>query len=180
MPQPQPGDKIFVGVAWPYANGSLHAGHLAGAYLPADVFARFARMQGADVLFVSGSDAHGTPITLQADETGLSPEVVATKYHEEFLVNWARLGISFDLYTTTMTQNHREIVQAEFSSLLDKGYLVERDVDALYDPTERRFLPDRYVIGSCVHCGFEDTRGDQCENCGRPLESGDLLAPRAS
>lgn len=176
---PTRGGTVFVGVAWPYANGSLHAGHVAGAYLPADIFARFARMDGADVLFVSGSDAHGTPITLRADEMGESPDTVATMYHEEFLRNWEQLGISFDLYTNTMTENHKRVVQHEFSLLLDKGVIIERDVDALYDEVAGRFLPDRYVVGRCVHCGYDGTRGDQCENCGRPLEAGDLLDARS-
>jgi methionyl-tRNA synthetase len=172
-------NRIFVGVAWPYANGSLHAGHIAGAYLPADIFARFARMSGHDVLFVSGSDSHGTPITLRADELGQNPHAVATRYHDEFGENWRDLGISFDIYTTTMTENHRQVVQDQFLVLLKKGLLVERNVDALYDETIGRFLPDRYVVGRCVHCGFDGTRGDQCENCGRPLEAGDLLNPRS-
>src|SRR3954451_17750144 len=102
---------VFVGVAWPYANGSLHAGHVAGAYLPSDIFARFARLTGADVLFVSGSDCHGAPITFRADELGQSPREVAERYHDEFCENWRRLGISFDLYTTTMTDNHIAVVQ---------------------------------------------------------------------
>ena len=173
------GQPTFVGVAWPYANGSLHAGHLAGAYLPADIFARFARIDGADVLFVSGSDCHGAPITYRADELGESPRSVATRYHHEFVDNWRQLGISFDLYTTTMTPNHIAIVQEEFDLLRERGLITEKDVMALYDESARRFLPDRYVVGRCVHCEFDGTRGDQCESCGRPLEAEDLLDARS-
>lgn len=169
----------FVGVAWPYANGSLHAGHIAGAYLPADIFARYSRMNGDAVLFVSGSDAHGTPITLRADSLGQAPAVVAETYHREFCKNWADLGISFDLYTTTMTDNHRGVVQDQFRALLEHGLLVEQEVGALYDEISGRFLPDRYVIGTCPRCGYVDTRGDQCEGCGRPFEASDLINPRS-
>jgi len=175
----RPGRATFVGVAWPYANGSLHAGHIAGAYLPADIFARFSRMNGDRVLFVSGSDAHGTPITLRADQLGQSPAVVASTYDREFRQNWADLGISFDNYTSTMTDNHRAIVQDQFRVLLDKGLLIERDVAALVDETTGQFLPDRYVVGTCPRCGYVDTRGDQCEGCGRPFEATDLVNPRS-
>lgn len=170
-------DRVFVGVAWPYANGSLHAGHMAGAYLPADIFARFARMTGASVLFVSGSDCHGAPITFRADETGDSPRAVVTMYHEEFLRNWDEARISFDLFTTTMTDMHIAVVQDEFELLRNKGLLVEQPATALYDEVAGRFLPDRYVVGECAHCGFEGTRGDQCSSCGRPLDADDILNP---
>jgi methionyl-tRNA synthetase len=172
-------DRVFVGAAWPYANGSLHAGHLAGAYLPADIFARFARMTGAEVLFVSGSDCHGAPITFRADETGGSPGAVASKYHQEFLHNWEQLRISFDLFTTTMTSTHIAVVQDEFEKLRERGLLVERETTALYDEQAERFLPDRYVIGECSHCGFDGTRGDQCTSCGRPLDADDILNARS-
>src|SRR5215213_2265581 len=172
-------DAILVCTAWPYANGSLHVGHLAGVYVPGDVFARFQRLRGNDVLMVSGSDAHGTPITVRAEQEGISPRDVVEQYHNEFLGYWRDLGISFDLYTNTMTDNHREVSQAEFLDLLEKKYLFTESVESLYDEQARRFLPDRYVEGTCPHCSYERARGDQCENCGRLLDPAQLINPRS-
>jgi len=172
-------DTILVCTAWPYANGSLHVGHLAGVYVPGDVFARFQRLRGNDVLMVSGSDAHGTPITVRADQEGISPREVVDRYHTEFLGYWRDLGISFDLYTHTMTDNHRKVSQDEFLDLRDKGYLFTESVEALYDEQAQRFLPDRYVEGTCPHCGYERARGDQCENCGRLLDATQLIDPKS-
>src|SRR5438270_6065085 len=120
MPERAP---VLVCTAWPYANGSLHVGHLAGVYVPADVFARYLRLRGYDVLMISGSDAHGTPVTVRADQEGTTPAAVATRYHAEFLTYWRDLGITYDLYTSTVTDNHREVVQDEFMMLLERGYL---------------------------------------------------------
>ncbi|HYU20693.1 MAG TPA: class I tRNA ligase family protein, partial [Chloroflexota bacterium] len=170
-------DRILVCTAWPYVNGSLHVGHLAGVYVPADTFARFQRLRGNDVLFVSGSDEHGTPITVRADQEGVSPKELADRYHEEFLGYWRDLGVSYDLYTRTGTETHRRVVQDEFLILLKNGYLFEEAVEQFYDPTARRFLPDRYVEGTCPHCGYERARGDQCENCGRLLDPIQLINP---
>ncbi|MCZ6457281.1 MAG: class I tRNA ligase family protein, partial [Actinobacteria bacterium] len=166
--------RILVAVAWPYASGSLHLGHLGGAYLPADIFARYHRITGNDVLMVSGSDANGTPITVKADELGITPREVVDKYHPEFLGYWETLGISFDLFTTTMTENHHSVTQQFFLKLLDKGYLTKGSSEQFYDPEAERFIPDRYVEGTCPHCGYPDARGDQCENCGRTLDATDL------
>ena len=116
-------ERILIGVAWPYANGSLHMGHIAGCYLAADIFARYHRLKGNDVLMVSGSDQHGTPITLRAEQDGVSPQEVVSRYHKEFLESWGRLGITFDLFTTTGTDNHREVVQDIFRVLQEKGYI---------------------------------------------------------
>ena len=171
--------KILVAVAWPYASGSLHLGHLGGAYLPADIFARYHRIAGNDVLMVSGSDANGTPITVKADELGVSPREVVDTYHPEILGYWESLGISFDLFTTTMTDNHHSVTQEFFLQLLEKGYLKRRTTEQFYDPSASRFLPDRYVEGTCPHCGFGDARGDQCDNCGRTLDATDLIEPRS-
>ncbi|MFI2281361.1 methionine--tRNA ligase [Nocardia beijingensis] len=168
---------MFVGVAWPYANGSLHAGHLAGAYLPADIFARYQRIAGANVLFVSGTDCHGTPITLHAEAEGATPREIAERYHRKFVDYWAALGISFDEYTTTMTDNHIAVVQDEFLLLRQRGFLFEKPVKALYDVAAQRFLPDRYILGTCPHCGAEDARGDQCESCGRPMDPDKIVNP---
>jgi methionyl-tRNA synthetase len=171
--------RILVAVAWPYASGSLHLGHLGGAYLPPDIFARYHRLAGNDVLMVSGSDANGTPITVKADELGVSPREVVDKYHPEIVGYWNDLGISFDLFTTTMTDNHHEVTQDFFLRLLDKGFLVKGTSEQFYDPEAKRFLPDRYVEGECPHCGYPDARGDQCDNCGRTLDPTDLINPRS-
>lgn len=170
-------DRIFIGVAWPYANGPLHLGHLAGCYLPADIFARYHRTKGSDVLMVSGSDSHGTPITLKAEAEGISPREVVEKYHATFLDSWARMGITFDLFTTTMTDNHRQTVH-DFVRLLDaKGYVYADTMKVAYSPDFQRYLPDRYIEGTCPHCGNKDARGDQCGRCGRTLDPIDFVEP---
>ena len=171
------GERIFVGVAWPYANGSLHLGQVAGAYLPSDIFARYHRLKGNEVLIVSGSDQHGTPITVRAEQENRSPSEIASKYHEEFLESWQRLGISFDLFTSTDTQNHHQLAQDFFLSLKEKGYIYNDTMALLYCPNCNRFLPDRYVEGTCPYCSFEGTRGDQCDQCGKPLNPVDLIDP---
>jgi methionyl-tRNA synthetase len=168
---------VLVCTAWPYANGSLHVGHLAGVYVPADVFARYQRLRGYDVLMISGTDAHGTPVTVRADQEGTTPAEVAKRYHDEFLTYWRDLGISYDLYTTTTTDNHREVVQDEFLMLLDKGYLYRATSVGFFDTIAARFLPDTYIEGECPHCHYARARGNQCENCGRLLEPEDLIRP---
>lgn len=172
-------ETIFIGVAWPYANGPVHVGQLAGCYLPADIFARFHRLKGNAVLMVSGSDQHGTPITVKAELEGVSPAEVVARYHAMFLETWTRLGISFDLFTTTGTDNHREVVHRIFSKLLAQDDLYLRTENGLYDPIARRFLPDRYVEGTCPYCGYPRARGDQCEHCGRQLEPTQLIDMRS-
>ena len=171
--------RILVAVAWPYASGPLHLGHLGGAYLPPDIFARYHRLVGHDVLMVSGSDANGTPITVKAEELGITPREVVDMYHPEILDYWDRLGISFDLFTTTMTENHHRVTQDFFLRLLGNGYLVKDTSEQFYDPQAERFLPDRYVEGTCPHCGYTEARGDQCDNCGRTLDPTDLIDPRS-
>jgi methionyl-tRNA synthetase len=171
--------NILVAVAWPYASGPRHLGHIAGAYLPADIFARYHRLAGDRVLMVSGSDVHGTPITVRADQEGVEPQVIVDRYHAEFLSNWDRLGISFDLYTSTGTPNHNAVTQDVFRHLRDNGYLATKESEQLFDTEANRFLPDRYVEGKCPHCGYAEARGDQCENCGRQLDPMDLIDPRS-
>ena len=168
-------ERILVAVAWPYANGSIHVGSVAGAYLPADIFARYHRLKGNEVVMVSGSDAHGTPVTIAAEQRGVSPERFSGEYQTEFLDGWERLGISFDLFTTTHTENHTETVQDMFLRLLEKGYIYKDTMSQSYCETEGRFLPDRYVEGTCPHCGYDGARGDQCDQCGRTLDPDDLL-----
>jgi methionyl-tRNA synthetase len=170
-------EKIFVGVAWPYANGSLHIGQIAGAYLPADIFARYHRLKGNEVLMVSGSDQHGTPITIKAEQTGKTPAEIAEFYQREYLDCWEKLGIVFDLFTTTGTSNHAEVAQDIFLKLLEKDYLYRDTVSQLYCPKCQRFLPDRYVEGTCPACGAAGARGDQCDACGNPLNVTELVDP---
>jgi len=168
-------ETIFIGVAWPYANGPLHLGHIAGAYLPADIFARYHRLKGNKVLMVSGSDQHGTPITLRAEQENRSPQEIVSRYHKEFLDCWQKLGISWDLFTTTSTENHAKTTHDIFLKLLDEGYIYKNSVPQAYCPECQRFLPDRYVEGTCPYCGFAQARGDQCDECGRTMNPGDLL-----
>ncbi|MBI4302680.1 MAG: methionine--tRNA ligase, partial [Chloroflexi bacterium] len=171
-------ERIFIGVAWPYANGSLHLGHLAGAYLPADIFARYHRLKGNQVLMVSGSDRHGTPITVRAEEEGKTPAEIADRYHQEFVECWQKLGISFDLYTHTGTSNHAAITHDIFLTLLQKGYIYKDTMASPFCPNHQRFLADRYVEGTCPYCNYPDARGDQCDECGKPLSAVDLITPR--
>jgi methionyl-tRNA synthetase len=172
-------DLIHVSVAWPYANGDLHVGHLAGAYLPADIFARYHRLKGNRVLMVSGSDSHGTPITVEADRTGKTPREVFEHYHRRFLQTQKEIGISYDLFTHTDTENHHRIAQDFFLRLYHQEYLYRETQKQLYSETEGRFLPDRYVEGTCPICGFDQARGDQCDNCGNLLDALDLIDPRS-
>jgi len=171
--------KILIGVAWPYANGYQHLGHLAGAYLPPDIFARYHRLAGNDVLMVSGSDAHGTPISVRADAEGVPPRQVFERYHLTFLETYQQIGLTFDLFTHTDTENHFRVAQDIFLHILENGYLYQEVQGQIYSPKEGRFLPDRYVEGTCPHCGFPDARGDQCDNCGKLLEPTELLNPRS-
>ena len=171
-------ERILVAVAWPYANGSIHLGQVAGAYLPADIFARYHRMRGNDVLMVSGSDSHGTPVTLAAESRGISVEEVCGQYHTEFLDIWERLGITFDLFTSTHTDNHTTVAQELFLKLLDSGHIYKDSMLQPYCETNGRFLADRYVEGKCPNCDFDQARGDQCDNCGRTLDPQDLIDMR--
>jgi methionyl-tRNA synthetase len=171
--------KILVCTAWPYANGDLHIGHLAGSYLPPDIFARYHRLVGNQVLMVSGSDAHGTPITVRADAEGLTPRQVFEHYHARFLDTFQHIGISYDLFTHTDTENHYRIAQDIFTACLNNGYLYEEVQNQLYSETEGRFLPDRYVEGTCPNCGYSEARGDQCDDCGTLLDATELINPRS-
>ena len=170
---------VLVAVAWPYANGLSHLGHIAGCYLPADVFARYHRISGNQVLMVSGTDAHGTPITVKADQEGVTPQEIVERFNPRFHEQWDKLGISFDLFTTTMTDNHREVTWDLFRTLHANGYIQTRTTEQFFDPQAGRFLPDRYVEGTCPNCGSPDARGDQCESCGSTLDPIDLIDPRS-
>jgi methionyl-tRNA synthetase len=170
---------IHISVAWPYANGDLHVGHLAGAYLPADIFSRYHRLKGNRVLMVSGSDSHGTPITVEADARGISPRELFEHYHDRFLESQKAIGISYDLFTHTDTENHHRIAQDFFLRLYKEEYLYREIQHQLYSESEGRFLPDRYVEGTCPICGYLEARGDQCDNCGNLLDAQDLIEPRS-
>ncbi len=172
-------EKILVGVAWPYVNGEKHIGQIAGAYLPPDTFARYQRLIGNDVLMVSGSDTHGTPIMLKAAAEGVSAEEVVDKYHALFVDGCARLGLTFDFYTHTDTENHWQTTQHMFLRHLENGYIYQASQRHLYDPQAGRFLADRYVEGNCPFCGFDGARGDQCDNCGRLYDALELKNPRS-
>jgi methionyl-tRNA synthetase len=172
-------EYILVGVAWPYASGPRHLGHAAGAYVPPDIFARYHRMAGNHVLMVSGSDMHGTPITVAADRLGVSARELAEENHRGIAESFRRLGMSYDLYTSTLTPIHYRVTQEFFTRLLEQGHLFQDTQPAMYDPEAQRFLPDRYIDGTCPHCGYHDARGDQCDNCGRTLDPTDLIAPRS-
>ncbi|MEX1247478.1 MAG: methionine--tRNA ligase [Anaerolineales bacterium] len=170
---------ILVAVAWPYSNSDIHVGNLTGSYLPADIFARYQRLRGNQVLMVSGSDAHGTPITVKADAEGVTPEAVYQRYQPRFLDLFQRLGLTYDLFTSTHTQNHFKVAQSIFLALKENGLLYTEEQQQWYSPTLKKFLPDRYVEGTCYICGYENARGDQCDNCGSVLDSTQLINPRA-
>ncbi|MDZ7843593.1 MAG: methionine--tRNA ligase [Anaerolineales bacterium] len=171
--------NILVAVAWPYASADIHAGNITGSYLPADIYARYHRLRGNKVLMVSGSDSHGTPITVKADERGITPEEVFQDYHAKFLDLFQQLGLSYDLFTSTHTENHFQVAQTIFQALKENGYLFKETQDQWYSPVQDRFLPDRYVEGTCYLCGYEHARGDQCDQCGSLLESNRLIDPRS-
>ena len=160
---------ILVALAWPYANGPLHLGH-AASFLGADVLARYHRLAGDKVLFVSGSDCYGTPIAVEAIKRGVSPDSMTEQYHNEFNQVLTALGFTYTFYTKTTTPEHARVVQDIFTSLYTKGCIYTKVGKALYSPLLNRFLPDRFVVGTCPHCGYADARGDQCDNCGALLD----------
>ncbi|MDR0524005.1 MAG: methionine--tRNA ligase [Candidatus Methanoplasma sp.] len=170
--------KICVNIAWPYANGAIHIGHVAGSLLPPDIFARFNRLMGNEVLVVGGSDQHGTPITVTAEREGVTPEAVAERYHEINKKAIEDLGIEYSLFGKTHCDTHFEVTQGIFRDLMGKGHLYVRETDQYYCAGCARFLPDRYVEGTCPKCGAENVRSDQCDRCGAAFEPGDVLGAR--
>ena len=172
-------EHILVAIAWPYASAKIHAGNVTGSHLPGDIFARYHRLNGDHVLMVSGSDSHGTPITLRAEEEGKSPREVFERFHLGFLEMFQRLGISYNLFTHTDTQNHHRVSQDFFLALLEKGYLYSEIQEQMYSEAQKRFLPDRFVEGTCPVCGNEEARGDQCDACNTLLDPKDLINPRS-
>ncbi len=172
-------EKILIAIAWPYANAELHVGNLTGSHLPGDITARYHRLKGNDVLMVSGTDSHGTPVTLAADKEGKPVEEVYMRYHNGFIELFKKFGITYDLYTTTHTENHFKVSQSMFLALKKNGYLFSQVSKQWYSPKAKRFLPDRYVEGTCYICGYEGARSDQCDRCGNVLEPEKLIQPHA-
>lgn len=171
--------KILSAVAWPYANGPRHIGHVAGFGVPSDVFSRYMRMAGHDVLMVSGTDEHGTPILVAADAEGLSPRELADRNNRVICEDLVELGLSYDLFTRTTTANHYAVVQEMFSTVHRNGYMIEQTTRGAISPSTGRTLPDRYIEGICPICGYDGARGDQCDNCGNQLDPTDLKNPRS-
>ena len=171
--------KILVAVAWPYANGPRHIGHVAGFGVPSDIFARYHRLRGNDVLMVSGTDEHGTPIMVTADQEGVSPRELVDRNNGVIRDDLRRLGLSYDLFTRTTTLNHHRVVRDLFRTLWEHGYIIEQTTVGAFSASTGQTLPDRYVEGTCPICGFPDARGDQCDNCGNQLDPVDLIEPRS-
>ncbi len=171
---------ILIAPAWPYANGPRHIGHVAGFGVPADVLARYHRLRGDHVLMVSGTDEHGTPIMVAADQEGRSYRETADHYNQVIREELRDLGLSYDLFTRTTTRNHHHVTQDVFRTLYDKGYIVERSMQVAISQSTGNTLPDRYIEGTCPYCGFPQARGDQCDNCGRQLDPIDLKNPRST
>jgi methionyl-tRNA synthetase len=173
-------ENILIAIAWPYSNAEIHVGNLTGSHLPGDIVARYHRLRGNSVLMVSGTDSHGTPVALVADRQGLPVEQVYKSYHNGFLDLFVQAGITYDLFTSTHTQNHFKVSQSIFLALQKNGHLFKRTSRQWYSPTGAKFLPDRYVEGTCYICGFAGARSDQCDNCGNVLEPEKLIEPRST
>ena len=171
--------RILSAVAWPYANGPRHIGHVAGFGVPSDVFSRYMRMAGHDVLMVSGTDEHGTPILVQADQQGVSARELADKYNRVIVEDLTQLGLSYDLFTRTTTLNHYAVAQELFRTLHKNGYMIEQTTRGAISPSTGRTLPDRYIEGTCPICGYDGARGDQCDSCGNQLDAFELKNPRS-
>jgi methionyl-tRNA synthetase len=170
---------VLAAVAWPYANGPRHIGHVSGFGVPSDVFSRYMRMAGHDVLMISGTDEHGTPILVQAEKEGLTPRELADRYNRLIVEDLHALGLSYDLFTRTTTRNHHAVAQELFTTVYDNGYLIKETTHGAISPSTGRTLPDRYIEGTCPICGYGEARGDQCDNCGNQLDPTDLINPRS-
>ncbi len=179
MNRPSSRRKILVAVAWPYASGLRHIGHVAGFGVPSDTFARYHRLRGNDVLMVSGTDEHGTPVMVAADAAGESPRETADRFNRLIREDLRDLGLSYDLFTRTTTTNHYRVTQDLFRTLHRKGYILEQETLGAFSASTGHTLPDRYIEGTCPICGFESARGDQCDNCGNQLDPTDLIDPRS-
>ena len=172
-------ENILIAIAWPYANAEIHVGNITGSHLPGDIVARYHRLKGNKVLMVSGTDSHGTPVTIRADQEGRSVEEVYKRFHDSFLEVFKGYGITYDLFTTTHTENHFKVSQDMFLALQKNGFMFTQKSMQWYSPSTGKFLPDRYVEGKCYICGYEGARSDQCDNCGNVLEPEKLINPRS-
>jgi methionyl-tRNA synthetase len=170
---------VLAAVAWPYANGPRHIGHVAGFGVPSDVFSRYMRAAGHDVLMVSGTDEHGTPILVQAEREGVTPKELADRYNRVIVEDLQGLGLSYDLFTRTTTRNHYAVAQELFRTLHRNGYMIPQTTTGAISPSTGRTLPDRYIEGTCPICGYDGARGDQCDNCGNQLDAADLIDPHS-
>lgn len=173
-------DRYTITAALPYTNGAIHIGHLAGVYVPADIYARYLRLIGKDVIFICGSDEHGVPITIKAKKEGVTPQDIVDKYHAIIKTSFEDFGISFDNYSRTTAKVHHETAQEFFKTLYDKGEFIEEITEQLYDEAANQFLADRFVTGTCPKCGYEEAYGDQCEKCGSSLNATDLINPKSA
>jgi len=169
--------RNLITTALPYANGPVHIGHLAGVYVPADIYVRYLRKKGEDVVFIGGSDEHGVPITIKAQKEGVTPQDIVDRYHKIIKDSFEELGISFDIYSRTSSKTHHELSSAFFKKLYDEGKFIEKTSMQFYDEKAGQFLADRYIVGKCPHCGNERAYGDQCEACGTSLNATDLIDP---
>ncbi|HPQ09547.1 MAG TPA: methionine--tRNA ligase [Bacteroidia bacterium] len=172
--------RTLVTAALPYANGPLHIGHIAGCYLPADIYVRYLRSKGEDVIFICGSDEHGVPITIRAQKEGTTPKAIVDKYHEILKNAFKGLNISFDIYSRTTSPVHYQTAQDFFRTLYNKNVFIEKETEQFYDPEANQFLADRYIIGTCPKCGFDKAYGDQCEKCGTSLSPEELINPKSA
>ena len=171
-------ETILAAVAWPYGNSEIHVGNLVGSYLPADIFARYHRLKGNRVLMVSGTDSHGTPITVRAEAENVEPLEVYQRFHKGFLELFQKAGLTYDLFTSTHTENHFNVSQAMFKALNENGFMYKETQKQWYSTSQARFLPDRYVEGTCYICGYQNARSDQCDQCGNLLDPSKLIDPR--
>ena len=172
--------RTLITAALPYANGPVHIGHLAGVYIPSDIYARYLRLKGEEVLFVCGSDEHGVPVTIKAKKEGISPQDVVDRYDAIIRKSFADFGITFDIYGRTTSATHREHASAIFRTIYDKGGFIEEESEQYYDPEAKQFLADRYITGTCPRCQYERAYGDQCEHCGSTLNPTDLIHPKSA
>src|SRR5690606_11822163 len=172
--------RVLVTAALPYANGPIHIGHLAGCYIPADIYVRYQRAQKRDVIFVGGSDEHGVPITIRAMKEGVSPQEIVDKYHELIKHSFQQMGISFDIYSRTTSPVHHKTASDFFKKLYDDGIFEEKETEQYYDETTHTVLADRYITGTCPVCGNDGAYGDQCEKCGSSLSPDQLINPRST
>ena len=172
--------RTLITTALPYANGPVHIGHLAGVYVPADIYARYLRLKGEEVIMIGGSDEHGVPITIRAKKEGITPQDVVDRYHNIIKKSFEDFGISFDIYSRTTSATHRQMASDFFRTLYDKGEFIEKTSEQYYDEEAKQFLADRYITGTCPHCGNEKAYGDQCEACGTSLSPTDLINPKSA